>query len=323
MIVVTGALGFVGVQLTTHLLRAGYPVRILLPPNMVARYRNRPWPWADAGEAEIAEGSIFHGESLFQAVQGVHTVIHLASAQWWGNRQELEQIDLVGTRQVVTAARTARVGRIIALSHLGAEPSSAYPILRVKGQMEEVIRNGGVPYTIFRCGLLFGKDDHFVNNLAMTLRINPLIVFQPGNGENILQPLFVDDLVAAIEHSLESVELVDETVDIGGGEYITLNELMRTVMRVSRAKRFIFPTPPYIQRIVNGIANLVFPRWPITRQWFDLFASNRAASLSSLYHHTGVHPVRFEDTLMTYMPQRRYSLSLIRYVFKRRPSSRF
>lgn len=323
MIIVTGALGFVGVQLTTQLLRAGHPVRVLLPPAMIARYRRRPWPWADAGEAEIVEGSIFHGESLFQAMQGVHTVFHLASAQWWGNRQELEQIDLVGTRQVVTAARTARVGRVIALSHLGAEPSSAYPLLRVKGQTEEVIRTGGVPYTIFRCGVLFGEGDHFVNNLAMILYTNPLIVLQPGGGENILQPLYIGDLIAALEYSLEAVDLVDETVDVGGGEYITLNELLRTVMRVTRARRFILPVPPYMQRIVNGAANLVLPRWPVTRQWFDLFASNRAASLGSLYHHTRVHPVRFEDTLLTYMPNRRYRLAFVRYIFKRRPGFRF
>lgn len=323
MIIITGALGFVGTHLTTQLLQAGHPVRIMLPPAMIARYNRRAWPWAEAGEAEIVEGSIFHGETLFQAMQGVHTVFHLASAQWWGNRQELEQIDLVGTRQVVTAARTARAGRIIALSHIGAEPSSAYPLLRVKGQMEEVIRTGGVPYTIFRCGVVFGEDDHFVNNIAMILRTNPVLVLQPGGGENIMQPLYIDDLIAALEYSLESVELVDETVSIGGGEYISLNELLRTVMRVSRAKRFIFPVAPYMQRIVNGLANLVFPRWPVTRQWFDLFAGNRAVPLNSLYHHTGVQPVRFEDTLLTYMPRRRYSLEFVRYIFKRRPGVRF
>ncbi|PJF43700.1 MAG: hypothetical protein CUN55_07745 [Phototrophicales bacterium] len=323
MIIVTGALGFVGTHLTSQLLRAGHPVRVLLPSQIVARYQRRPWPWASSGKAEIFEGSIFHGESLFRAMQGVHTVFHLASAQWWGNRQELEQVDLVGTRQVVTAARTARVGRIITLSHLGAEPSSAYPLLRVKGQVEEVIRTSGVPYTIFRCGVLFGEEDHFVNNLAMLLRTNPLLVFQPGKGENILQPLYIKDLIDALEYSLEAVDLVDEIVDIGGGEYISLNELLRTVMRVSKAKRLIFSVPPYIQRILNGGANLLFPRWPITRQWFDLLATNRAASLNSLYHYTKVYPVRFEDTLLKYMPQRHYGFELVRYIFKRRPGIRF
>lgn len=325
MILVTGALGFIGVHLVKHLLSAGLPVRVLIPPQLVSRYerRGRDWPWAEAGEADVFTGSIFQGESLFQSMQGVHTVIHLASAQWWGSRQDLEQIDVLGTRQVAVAARTARVGRIITLSHLGAEPSSAYTLLRVKGQVEDIIKRSGVAYTIFRTGLVFGEDDHFVNNLAMLLRANPFFIFQPGQGENILQPLYIGDLIQAIENSLETVTLVDEVLEIGGGEYITLNELIRTVMRVSGARRMILTIPPYAQRALNGITNALFPRWPISRQWFDILASNRAAKLNNLYHYTGVHPVRFEDTLLQYMPYRRYRLELLRYIFRRRPGLRF
>ena len=325
MILVTGALGFVGVHLVRHLLSVGLPVRVLIPPQIAVRYgrRGRAWPWDDVGEADIFEGSIFQGEALFQSMQGVHTVIHLASAQWWGSRQDLEQIDVLGTRQVVTAARTARVGRIITLSHLGAEPSSAYSLLRVKGEVEEIIKRSGVAYTIIRTGVIFGEDDHFANNIAMILRANPIVMFQPGQGENILQPIYIGDLIQGIENSLETVELVDEVVDVGGGEYVSLNELIRTVMRVSRAKRIIVTVPPYAQRAVNAIINAIFPRWPITRQWFDIFASNRAAKLNNLYHYLDVHPVRFEDTLLTYMPQRRYLLELLRYIFRRQPGLRF
>jgi NADH dehydrogenase len=325
MIIVIGAMGFVGRSLVAQLLRSGNPVRVLIPASIVARYqrRNHPWPWADAGEAEIVQGSIFQGESLFQAMQGVHTVFHLASAQWWGSRRDLEQVDLLGTRQVITAARSARVGRIIALSHLSAEPSSAYTLLRVKGQMEELIRAGGVAYTIFRCGVIFGPHDHFINNLAMILKSNPIMIFQPAHGENLLNPLYIDDLITALENSMEQVSLVDETVDIGGGEFMTYNELIRTVMRVTNTKRLIFPIPPYMLRWLTSLANTIFPRWPITRQWFDLLAGNRTAQLGNLYNYTGVRPVRIEDTLLTYMPQRRYGLEFVRYIFRRRPSIRF
>ncbi len=325
MIVVTGATGFVGSRLVAQLLRSGNPVRVLVPPQVIAYYqrRRRDWPWADAGEAEIFEGSIFHGESLFQAMQGAHTVFHLASAQWWGSRRDLEHVDLLGSRQVITAARSARVGRLITLSHLGAEPSSAYTLLRVKGQVEELVRAGGVAYTIFRVGVIFGEDDNFFNNLAMILRTNPLVVFQPGAGENLLHPIHIDNLIEALENSLEMLSLVDETVDIGGGEYISYNEVVRTVMRVSRKRRLIISLPPYMLRWLTSVANFVFPRWPVTRQWFDILAGNRTAKLANLYHYTGVHPVRFEDTLLTYMPTRRYGFELLRFIFRRRPGIRF
>ncbi|NDJ86290.1 MAG: NAD(P)H-binding protein [Chloroflexi bacterium] len=325
MIIVTGATGFIGSHLVTQLLRSGLPVRVLVPPQVAARYQRRgqAWPWADAGEAEVAEGSVFHGESLFRAMQGVHTVFHLAGAQWWGNQRDLEHVELVGTRQVVTASRSARVGRLIFLSHLGAEPGSAYTLLRIKGQAEELVRAGGIAYTIFRSGIVFGNDDHFANNLAMVMRVNPIFFFLPGQGENLLHPIHIDDLIAALVNSLEATDLVDETVEIGGGEYVSLSEMSRTVMRVTGIRRITVSLPPYVLRGLNRLANLLFPRWPVTPQWFDLFAANRTAKLGNLYHYTGVRPVRFEDTLLTYMPHRRYSLELLRFVFRRRPGIRF
>ena len=80
MIVVTGATGFIGRHLVTELLRSGHPVRVLVPPRVVNYFENRQrqWPWAEAGEAEVFLGSIFNAESLFQAMQGVHTIYNLA-----------------------------------------------------------------------------------------------------------------------------------------------------------------------------------------------------------------------------------------------------
>lgn len=325
MIVVTGATGFVGRHLVAHLLRSGHPVRVLTPPRVVNHFENRrrAWPWAEAGDAEIFPGSIFNAESLFQAVQGAHTIFHLASAQWWGGISDLEQVDLVGTRQVVAAARSARVGRIISLSHLGAAPSSAYPLLRIKGQFENILKESGLAYTIFRCGILFGEEDRFINNYAMLMRTNPFMVLQPGEGEDLLNPLYIQDLVKALDASLEKVELVDEIVNVGGGEYISFNELTRTIMRVTNTGRTIFKTPPYLLRTLTILANVFFPRWPATRQWFDILAGNRTAQLGNLYEYTGVRPVRFEDTLLTYMPERNYTWELLRFIFTRRAGWRF
>ncbi len=60
-----------------------------------------------------------------------------------------------GTHNLIAAARSARIGRLYYLSQLGAEPSSAYYLLRVKGQVEALIRNSGIAYTILRCGVDF------------------------------------------------------------------------------------------------------------------------------------------------------------------------
>ncbi len=307
MILITGATGLVGRNLVSHLVEAGWPVRVYV--------QSRRGEWPDG--VDVVRGRLDDAGALHQAMQRVHTVFHLAGAQWWGSPRDLDRIDLQGTRHVITAARSARVGRLVYLSHLGAEPSSAYTLLRVKGQAESLVRNSGLAYTILRCGVIFGPDDTFVNGIAMLLRANPFIVFQPGHGESLLHPLYVGDLVKALANSLENIDLVDATIEIGGAEYISYNEMLRTVMRVSGARRLIISLPPWLLRRLTAVMMRLFRRWPITPQWYDVLASNRTAKLGNLYDYTGVRPVRFEDTLLTYMPRRHYGWDLLRFILTR------
>jgi len=310
MILITGATGQVGRYLVPKLIASGWHVRTLVHPR-----RHPRWSWPDG--VEVISGDLNDSEKLHQAMQGVHTVFHLASAQWWGTSRDLHRVDIQGTHQLVSVARSARIGRLFYLSQLGAEPSSAYTLMRVKGQVEGLIRNSGIAYTILRCGVIFGPEDRFVNGVAMLLRTNPFFFLQPGQGESLLHPLYVLDLVKALENSLENIDLVDTTIEIGGGEYITYNEMIRTVMRVSGMQRIILPIPPYTLRAVTSLMNRLVPRWPMTAQWLDILASNRTAQLGNLYDYCGVRPVRFEDTLLTYMQGRRYFPELLRFMWQR------
>jgi hypothetical protein len=93
--------------------------------------------------------------------------------------------------------------------------------------------------------------------------------------------------------------------------------MIRTVMRVSGTRRVIVPVPPYLLRTLNRMVTRVVRRWPMTPQWLDLLASNRTAKLGNLYDYCGVRPVRFEDTLLTYMPGRHYRRELLRFMWRR------
>lgn len=313
MILVTGSTGFVGRHLVRRLVEAGWPVRVLVLPR---RRGTVQLPWSDL-PVEVATGSIFDEAQLRQAMRGAHTVFHLASAQWWGSARDLEQVEVEGTACVIRAAQEARIGRLLVMSHLGAAPASAYALLRSKGLMEDAVQRSGLAYTIVRSGILFGEQDVFVNGLAMMLRTNPLLFFQPGQGENLLHPLHIDDLITALVGTLDNLETVDRILEIGGPEYITFNELARTVMRVTGARRIIVPLPPYLVRWLTRVMRRVLPRWPATPQWFDLLASHRTASLSNVPDIFGFKPRRFEDTLLTYMPGRRYIFQLLRFVLRR------
>jgi len=321
MILVTGATGHIGRHLVRALLARGLPVRVLIGEQRTRRRRRRDtYPWDDCEtQPEVFFASLLDDEALFRVVTGVHTIIHLESAQWWGRPRELERMEIVGTRNLLDVARSARVGRVIALSHLGAAVSSAFTALRIKGQQEELIRNSGLSYTIIRSGVVFGPEDAFINHIAMMLAVNPFFFLMPGRGEVVIHPIYIDDLVEAVCRSLDLIDTVDQTIDVGGLEYTTLEDLLHTVMRVTGSPRFILSVPPYILRSVSGLYSRIFPRALITPQWLDLLAASRTARIGSMYDRFEIHPRRLEDTLLTYMPKKRYFFSAFIYTFRRRP----
>jgi uncharacterized protein YbjT (DUF2867 family) len=320
MIAITGGTGFVGRHLVRALADHGQPVRLLLNEKRADALDTDP-RLAQVREnvRDVVIGSVLNDEALFRLTTGAHVVIHLENAQWWGGSRDLERVELAGTRNLIIAARAARVGRLITLSHLGAAPASAYPLLRVKGQVEDLIRSSGLAYTILRSGLAFGSEDAFINHLAMQLRANPLIFLRPGRGEVVLHPIFVEDLVGAIVGSLNSLDSVDHTIEIGGAEYITVDDLIRTVMRVSGSPRAVIGVPPYLLRWLTRVFDRILPRSLITPQWMDILAANRTARIGNLHQHFGIRPRRLEDTLLTYMRGRHYSRAMLRYTFRRRP----
>jgi len=316
MILITGSTGFIGRHLVSYLMERQIPIRCYLPEYKLKRI---PWDMDSPHAPELVVGTILDEEAIFQAVTGVHTIIHLENALWWGRQRDMERIEISGTQNLISAARSARVGRIVTLSQLGAAASSAYTLHRIKGMTEAIIRDSGLAYTIIRTGLVYGEDDAFINNIAMMLIVNPFFFLQPGHGEVVLHPIYIDDLVKVLFLSLEHAGVLDHVVEVGGPEYTTLSDLMLTVMRVSGIYRWIIPVPPYLMRWIIWIYSRIFSRSLMTSQWLDILATNRTARLGNTFEYFRFHPRRFEDTLLTYIPKQRFILSLLRFSIRRRP----
>ena len=316
MILLTGATGLVGRHLVERLIVEGLPFRCLMPERQMRRL---PWDAGQANAPELFVGDVTDEEAFFRAVTGCHVVIHLENAMWWGRRRDLESVEVDGARALAAVARAARVGRVITVSQLGAAPASAYTLHRVKGEVEDLLRNSGVAFTIIRSGIVYAPDDAFINHIASMMRISPALFFMPGQGEIVLHPIYIDDLVEAIYRSLNLVRLVDETIEIGGPEYMSLRDLIRTVMRVTGMRRLVIGIPPYLMRWFVGVYSRLLPRSLMTSQWLDILAANRTAPLGNTYDYFGFQPRRFEETLLTYLPQRPHLLGLMRDTFRRRP----
>lgn len=287
MILVTGATGFIGRALVRHLSETGQKVRVLLRPSPSSPRLPKGVP------VEVAVVSLNDERGVRAALRGVHQVFHLASAAGYGRRGNLFRTDIEGTRVLTQSAKDAGVERLVFLSHVGADRASAFPIHKAKGIAEEFIRKSGLPYTIIRSTIVFGAEDRFTNNIATTLRAVPFFFPVPGDGRVLLQPLWVEDLVTALLWALQNPDTLNETYEIGGGEYFTFKQIVEILMGVTQARRAFLPLSIPTMRALFVTLDPLIPNANISTYWLDYIAVNRTCPVENLPRAFGLMPARF------------------------------
>jgi len=298
----------VGRALLPRLAEGGHAVRVLLRPSRQTPGLPKSVP------VQVSIARLNDERGLRAALAGVETVIHLVGAEWRGPEGDVLAVDAGGTRLVAEAARAAGVQRLIYLSHLGADRASAYPVLKAKGIAEEFVRQSGVPHTILRSAMLFGPDDVFVNVLAALIKLGPGVFLMPGDGRAALQPLWVDDLATCIEWSLAETTFLNQTLALGGPEFVTLRSMVDIVMEVLAVRRLVVPVRPVYLRWGAWFLEQMLPRTPLTTRWLDYLAISRTCELTSVTRHFGLKPARFSPATLGYLRDKRWLPELRRFV---------
>ena len=286
MILVTGGTGFVGRALIRQLVANGQQVRTLIRPS--SRTPNLP----RGVSVEVAVASLSDERGLRAAMRGVDVVYHLAGAEHQGARANILQVDARGTYNLSQAAAEMRVRRFFYLSHLGAGRSSYYPLLKVKGIAEEHIRRSGVGHTIFRTALLYGLEDHFTTDLARMLAFFPMYVL-PREGEVLIQPLWVEDLVTCLLWAMDEPETLNHTFDIGGSEFFPFRQALEIIQETLDIRRWLLPLGlPYL-RALTVMLESTLPGFPFSTFLVDYLSYNRTCAVDSIPRLFGFLPARF------------------------------
>ncbi len=281
-VLVTGASGLLGRRVVQHLLETNHEVRAMVRRPGSERVLATP-------PTDICYGDVSNPDALAEACRDITAVIHLVAVIRGGPRQ-FDAINRQGTENIVAAAKEAgSVKRFIHVSALGAANTPRLQYLHSKWQGEQAVISSGLPYVILRPSLIFGPGDEFTTSVAALVRTMPVIPVI-GSGNNRLQPIHVDDVARCIALSVSGNIRGNRTVEIGGPEQLSYNEIVSVVGRTLGRKVRKVNVPLWKMRLPVTIMEKVTPRAPINRAMLQLVTLRNVAEPDSVERVFGFRP---------------------------------
>jgi uncharacterized protein YbjT (DUF2867 family) len=249
VILVAGGTGFVGTHVVHALRAAEQPVRVLARrPDKQDTLR--------AWGCEIVQGDMTDPESLRRAVEGCDTVVHLV-AILLGSEEAFERIMVQGTRDLVAAAKSADVKRLVLMSALGTEEGrEVTPYFHAKWEEEQTVKYSGLEHIIFRPSFVFARDGGILAQQIRIVRYSPVT---PVLGRHQLQPIWIDDVAAFFTRAVTADDAPNRTFDLGGPDRLTWAELHALIRKALGKRRLAFTMPPGLLKAGATVGQLLPP----------------------------------------------------------------
>lgn len=297
MILVSGGTGFLGSAIVRELLARGERVAVL------GRDASRTRAAFPEG-VEAREGDVREPATLAAAMQGIDIVIN--AVQFPNspieNRRKghtFEEVDLKGTRHQVDAAKDAGVRRFVYLSGVGASRDAEKHWFRYKWEAEKYLQDSGIEWVVIRPTWVYGPGDVSLNRfLQMGTRLPFVPMF--GDGEQEMQPVFIDDVARVTADAALRPEAANELFEIGGPEVMTMNEVVSAALEVKGAKRRLLHQPAAIGKALGALASLL-PSPPLTADTVDFITSPATADNRRLVEVLNPRLTPLREALATYL----------------------
>lgn len=274
---ITGANGFLGAWLAKALAARGDQVRCLVRAGSDAS--------ALSGIAvKIVEGDVTDPTSLLAAMEGVHTVFHLAGIRRGATRDDFMKVNAEGTRHVADAMVASHATRLVLVGSLAATgpsvggrprveqdafaPQEWYGESKVEAERIAFSYADRLEVTCCRPARIVGPGDH--ENLTFFKLVKKGVVLRIGGPERKLSFVDVEDVVDQLLLQADRVEAIGQAFFCASDETETVEELMRTVAQVLQLHPRTLTVPPWLLSTLGSAAdvltNLTGRKLPLNRK---------------------------------------------------------
>jgi len=297
-VIVTGATGFIGKNLVKALLDEGISVKAIL---MHSDSTKMP------ANVEVLRAELDNKDELLKAVKDADALVHLAAmlGKPGVTREQLEKVNVEGTRNVLEAADKNGIKKFVYLSGTMVMGSSSEamdentvcnPIgdyAETKFAAENIAREfkGKTNCIVLRSTMVYGPGET-ANRLKIFKMIKKGHYFIFGRGNNKLGLVHVKDLCTAITLAIKKDNAAG-TYIISGGNY-TMNDFVYAIADSLKAKK-----PIHIPLLIAwpgavflAIAGFVLRReMPLFPSRLKNLTSNQEVDISKAKKELGYSPV--------------------------------
>ena len=206
----------------------------------------------------------------------------------------LETVHHHTPKQLAAWAKAAGVKRWVQLSALGANPSQSINFVGSKGRGDDAINQSGIPTTIARPSVVYGRGGTSCELFIKLARL-PLLPL-PEGGRFHLQPVHLVDVAEGLAKLAVQTDTDHSIINMTGSQTLTLAEYLTTIRQTLLHKprqrilpfplRLIDPALPLANFLSNGI---------ISRNSFALLKQGSCADYSNFAALLGREPSAAEN----------------------------
>jgi uncharacterized protein YbjT (DUF2867 family) len=292
-LLIVGATGTLGRQVTRRALDEGYEVRCLVRSLKKAAFLKE---WG----AELVRGDLCDPETLAPALAGVTVVIDAATTRPTDSAS-IKQVDWDGKVALIQAAKAAGVDRYIFFSILDAEKYPHVPLMEIKRCTEVFLAESGLNYTILRpCGFLQG----LIGQYAIPI-LEKQAVWVMGDTSPIAY-MDTQDIAKFAIRALKVPKTVNHTFPIVGSRAWGAYEIIRLCERLSGQEAKVTRMPIGLLRTVRRITRFFQWGWNLSDRlaFTEVIATGNSltASMDETYAVFGLDPQE-TTTLEAYLQE--------------------